>query len=215
VTEPPPVPAAIAGGILAAHRAGDGLLQSIVEVARATFGAQACSIMVHEPDTQELEWVAVAGEGHGELEGRRVSAATGLAGWVRASAEPIVVDDVTRDPRFAREVAESTGYVPKGIMIAPLLGADENATGVINVLDRTPRPGATLSELELLGRFATQATLAVDVMRTARELDAALAGADPELAALARLAGVLYAGSGQRRKAATALLRALGDLLEG
>ena len=43
-----------------------------------------------------------------------------------------------QDPRFATDVAEGTGYVPSGLMAAPLLH-EERALGVLEVLDR---PGA-------------------------------------------------------------------------
>ena len=54
----------------------------------------------------------------------------GSRSWSRTS---------TQDPRFAADFARSTGYVPKGIMTAPILGED-GPIGVISVLDR-PAPG--------------------------------------------------------------------------
>ena len=52
---------------------------------------------------------AVAGQGEGELIGKRLSSSTGIAGWVAVTRQPLVVEDVGGDPRFAREAAESTG----------------------------------------------------------------------------------------------------------
>src|SRR5207244_2507073 len=76
-----------------------------------------------------------AGEGSEELIGRRFSSSTGVAGWVLVTRQPLVIDELEQDPRFAREAAESTGYVPKGLMAVPLLHA-ERALGVLEVLDR-------------------------------------------------------------------------------
>ena len=44
------------------------------------------------------------------------------------SQTPLVIDELQNDPRFAVDVAEQTGYVPKGLMAVPLLH-DERALG--------------------------------------------------------------------------------------
>ena len=70
------------------------LLQSIVEVERQVYAAAASSVFTVSPDTGELVFAAVAGEGEEGLVGTRFPAGTGIAGWVVASCEPIIVDDV-------------------------------------------------------------------------------------------------------------------------
>ena len=64
--------------------------------------------------------------------------------------QPLVIEDVTEDPRFAKDVAEETGYVPKGLMAVPLLH-EEQALGVLEVLDRPQRAQFSLVEMDLLG----------------------------------------------------------------
>ena len=61
------------------------------------------------------------GEGEESLLGMRFPADHGIAGWVLATRTPLVIEDVRKDPRFATDVAEGTGYVPSGLMAAPLL----------------------------------------------------------------------------------------------
>ena len=78
-----------------------------------------------------------------------------------------MIDDVGADPRFSREVAESTGYVPRGLMAAPLV-RDERVLGVLSVLDRPADERFTAAEMELLGRFASQAAIALDIVESAR-----------------------------------------------
>jgi GAF domain-containing protein len=137
---------------------GRAELQSIVEAARASFGARASSILRLDEETDELVFAAVAGEGADSLVGRRIPSSTGIAGWVLVTREPLVVDDLARDPRFGREAAESTGYVPRGIMAVPLLRG-ERPLGVLEVLDRPERDDA--ADTDLLGLFARQAAIAL------------------------------------------------------
>src|SRR5262249_30689017 len=102
----------------------------------------------------------------------------------------------------------STGYVPKSMMAVPLL-AEERALGVLNVLDRPEESRVRLSEVDLLGLFANQAAIALDLLQRARLARAALAG-EGRLAPLARLAARL---EGDAHEAAFDLLRALERLL--
>ncbi len=204
--------AAVAAGVLAAEDDFARLLRSVVEVARAIFGAKASSIMLLDEETDELVFAAVAGESEQGLVGTRLASSTGIAGWVLSSQTPLVLEDVSSDPRFARDVAERTGYVPKGIMAVPLL-ADERSLGVLQVLDRPQRSRFSLQEMELLGLFASQAAIALDLLASARRARAALA-ADPGAEVVARLAGALERLEGPRRAAGLALLEQLTLVLD-
>lgn len=177
---------AVAAGALGAEQSYAQLLQSIVEVARAIFHAKASSIFLLDEEADELVFEAVAGEGSESLVGRRFPSSTGIAGFVLVSRQPLVIEDVLTDPRFSRETAESTGFVPKGLMAVPLLH-DERALGVLEVLDRPSDARFTLAEMQLLGLFANQAAIALDLLRRARRAQGALAG-QGELAVLARIA---------------------------
>ena len=199
--------AAAAAGVLAAEEASGSLLQSIVEVARAIFSARASSIFLLDEDADELVFAAVAGEGQDELVGRRLPSGTGIAGWVLVTRQPLVLEDVSGDPRFARDAAESTGYVPRGLMAVPLLHG-ERALGVLQVLDRESAR-FSLAEIELLGLFAAQAAIALDLLARAERARALLEGRG-NAAAVARVAALADARDDD---AAAQLLAAIERLL--
>src|SRR5215218_7106338 len=178
---------AVAAGVLAAEEGHRELLQSIVEVARAIFSARASSIFLLDVDADELVFEAVAGEGSSDLIGRRLPSSTGIAGWVLVTRQPLVLEDVERDPRFAKNVAERTGYVPKRLMSVPLLH-EERALGVLQVLDRDEELAFSLAEMELLGLFASQAAVALDLLQRARTARSVLESDAADVAVVARLA---------------------------
>jgi len=188
------------------------LLGAIVEVARSIFGAKASSILLLDEEAEELVFAAVVGEGEETLVGMRFPAGTGIAGWVLATRTPLVIEDVDKDPRFASDVAEDTGYVPSGLMAAPLL-FDERALGVLEVLDRPERSLFSLQEMELLGLFANQAAIAVDLLLRARAAERILDGGEGELSVVARLAASVNALEDRRRVAGLELLRNLAETL--
>jgi GAF domain-containing protein len=203
--------AAVAAGVLPAEDEFALLLRSIVVVARAIFGARGSSIFLYEPETDELVFAALAGDDEQGLVGKRMPSSTGIAGWVLSSRTPLVLEDVQQDPRFARDVAEGTGFVPKGLMAVPLLH-DETVLGVLQVLDRPERAAFSLREMELLGLFANQASIAVALLVAARRARAALTGGG-ETASVAALASAVDALEGERRDAGIALVEALARVL--
>jgi GAF domain-containing protein len=164
--------------------------------------------------------------------GIRLPIGRGIAGWVAQSGQPIAVSDLSRDTRFARDVAESTSYVPTALLAVPI-ESDERLLGVLSVLDRDEaRPGAG-RDLEVAALFASQAALAVQASSAfadaGRVVLAALAEAaasntllsdslaaapasprDPDLREFAALLGEFYrAGPAER----TLAVRVLRDVL--
>jgi GAF domain-containing protein len=213
MTEKSELEAAVAAGVVGSEESHRALLNAIVEVARSIFGARASSILLLDEEAEELVFEAVVGEGEDELLGMRFPAGKGIAGWVLATRTPLVIEDVRTDPRFASDVAEGTGYVPSGLMAAPLLH-DEDALGVLEVLDRPERSLFSLQEMELLGLFANQASIAVDLLQRARRAERVLAGAEGELSVVARLAATIDKLEVDRREAGLRLLSELARTLE-
>ena len=212
MTNQPDLRAAVAAGVVGSEASHRALLNAIVEVARSIFGAKASSILLLDEATEELVFEAVVGEGEDTLLGTRFPAGTGIAGWVLATRTPLVIEDVHNDPRWSRDVAEGTGYVPKGLMAAPLLHED-GALGVLSVLDRPEQSLFSLQEMELLGLFANQAAIAVDLLLKAREAERLLGEGGGEVEVVARLATAVNALEDEQREAGFELLKHLARTL--
>lgn len=170
--------AALAAFLAAARRSGIGrrlqgdaetrLLQSIVDATVRLFDAEAASIALYERDPDRLEFRVAAGEqGAGAL-GLSVPPTQGIVGFVYSTGQPLALSDVAADPRFNRDAAEQTGYVPRSIAAAPLV--DEAGTvGVLQVLDKRGSPTFSLRDMELLAVFAEQATAAISAAKVGRD----------------------------------------------
>jgi GAF domain-containing protein len=114
--------------------------------------------------------------------GMRFPSHQGIAGWVVMTGEPIAVSDVRRDPRWAKDFARATGYVPQSIMAVPLLVGEE-VEGVLEVLDKAAGASFGLDDMELLGLFARPAAIAVEQTRLVTDVARLLV---EELGTLAR-----------------------------
>jgi signal transduction protein with GAF and PtsI domain len=128
-------------------------LNRAVASVRSLFGAAACSVGLTDAAGTDLEFVAADGEGAEQIIGVRLPVSRGIAGWAAMSGQPIAVRDVVADPRFARDVAESTHYVPTSLLAAPIFDTDGEVVGVLSVLDPTVDATADWT-LAVLGTLA-------------------------------------------------------------
>jgi GAF domain-containing protein len=200
-------------------------LQAIADAAKDLFSAGACSLALVDEDGENLVYRVASGAGSDEIVGQSLPVGRGLAGWVVSSGMPMSLDDVASDPRFRRDIAERTGYVPKTLLAMPM-ETERAVVGVITVLDRKVPADAEAAqrEMRLLGLFARQAALSLEgaqVFRSAgRLLLSALAdGAeDGDLVAALDRARSTGARDSRRLAQLAALLARLGradaELLE-
>jgi GAF domain-containing protein len=144
------------------------LLQSIVEATASLFDAEASSIALFETDPDRLEFRVAAGAHGAGAVGLQVKPTEGIAGFVFSTGQALALTDVASDPRFDKEAAERTGYVPRSVAAVPLLD-DEGSVGVLQVLDKRGSPSFSLRDMELLAIFARQATTAITATRIQRD----------------------------------------------
>jgi GAF domain-containing protein len=215
----------------------DELLRSLTETARRLFGAAACSLALLSEDESELIYTVASGQGADDVTGMRIPASQGIAGWVVQSGQPIAVSDVASDPRFAREQAEQTGYIPQAILAVPV-ETPARLLGVISLLDRDPRRPGAEQDMALLSLFADQAALALasverfslmgrvllgalaeaaggdDLADALRQAADGLPAADADLAELAGTFAALARHGAAERRLALAVLRDVADYVE-
>ena len=173
---------------------GDDLLQSIVTAAAQIFGAAAASIALIEEGTGEMVFRVAYGAGQDEIIGMRFPINQGISGYVAMTGQPIAISNVLEDPRFNKDFAASTGYVPDSMLVTPLL-LEDRVIGVMSVLDKINASSFGMQDMELLGVFAQQAAIAINqsqkvdllgqaVLKELRELAANTPGDFSELNAL-------------------------------
>ena len=162
-----------ASGHAVLPRSSDALLQSIVAAAARIFGAGAASIALIDEKKGTLDFKVAVGPGNTDVVGMSIPRDKGIAGYVAMTGQPIAVSNVEQDARFAQDFARSTGYMPRSILATPLL-SNERVIGVMEVLDKIQAASFGLQDMELLGMFAHQAALAIDISQQFDRLGEAL-----------------------------------------
>ena len=147
------------------------LLNDIFMKALKLMNAPDGSLMLLDDENDELVFVLVRGSLAANLEGYRIPAGEGIAGWVVQNAAAALVRDVRRDPRFSNTVDEQFTFHTQSIVAAPLVG-DRKVYGLIEALNKPgdePFGDTDLALLGLLCRFAGEAL--ADIERFSPEED--------------------------------------------
>jgi signal transduction histidine kinase len=141
------------------------ILASAVQV----MGASAGSLLLLDQRTDELVFEVIEGGGGVALEGARMPADKGIAGWVATNREPLIVDDVNRDDRHYRDIAQDYDFSTTSILCVPLI-AKGQVIGVLQVLNKEPGKYFTPEDQEILTTFAAQSAVAIENARLYQSL---------------------------------------------
>ncbi len=132
----------------------DILLEQILWVVQESFGFAATSILLLDPDKNEL-YVKASWGYQSNVEAMRIAVGKGITGWVASSGQPLIVPNVNHDPRYI-----PTDLDIRSEMAVPLVVGGK----IIGVLDIGSREVNRFSERDLwfLSSLAAQASLAID-----------------------------------------------------
>lgn len=140
------------------------LLDEIMHRGQETMGAEACSVLLKDEERQELFFEIAKGEAGAALERVRIRMDQGIAGWIATNGKPLIINDVSQDPRFFGQVDQEVKFVTRSILGVPLL-ARGKTIGVIEVLNKRDGTDFTNDDLDLLTALAADAAVSIDNAR--------------------------------------------------
>jgi phosphoserine phosphatase RsbU/P len=151
---------------IGAEQDTDRLLALNADMARDLSGADRCSIWLLDHAKKEL-WTKVA---HGANNEIRVPEGAGLVGACIQSAEPLVVNDTSTDPRFFGKVDTGSGYQTRSVLVLPLRGASGKVIGALQMLNKPM--GFSQADIEMLGLAASYAASTLETQALRKEAEA-------------------------------------------
>jgi putative nucleotidyltransferase with HDIG domain len=131
----------------------DALLRKIGTAAQQLTGTAASSIMLLDDDKQSLFFKAAGGEKGALVTKLRVRLGEGIAGWVAQNREPLVIQDVTKDPRFTGRIDKTSGFETRSILCVPMILNGE-LIGVVEVLNKSDGSAFTDEDTVILTGLA-------------------------------------------------------------
>jgi adenylate cyclase len=135
----------------------DEILASLVAMTAGALRAERATLFLDDPATHELYSRSMTEHGPREI---RMRNDRGIAGKVFHTGEGMVVNDAYAHPDFNPEVDETTGYVTRQILCAPIRTGRGELIGVAQVLNRVDGDFEG-GDLQLLEAMTSQAALAL------------------------------------------------------
>ena len=140
----------------------DVLLNRIVKAAAEISESEAASILLYEESHKQLFFQASTNLDSPMMGGLRVPMDS-IAGWIITHKRPLIIADVSQDPRFFGGVAKATNFQSKSILGVPLITKNKTV-GVLEALNKFEGT-FTDEDQEMLMVLGAQAAVAIENTR--------------------------------------------------
>lgn len=118
------------------------------------------SLLLVDAEADALVFEVAQGAGAERLAGQTIGLGEGIAGWVVARGEPLLVEDVRKDPRFSSRFDAATLFTTRSILAAPLRFGGKSL-GVIELVKGPSEPSFRDEDLRTLTTIADYAAIAL------------------------------------------------------
>ncbi|MBW1721713.1 MAG: sigma 54-interacting transcriptional regulator [Deltaproteobacteria bacterium] len=145
----------------------DRLLELIIDTATRMMEAKASSLLLLDPKSKKLYFKVAIGERKDEIRQYELDVGQGIAGFVAEKGESLLIPDVTKEPRWYKEISESIGFQTRSIACVPLKINGE-IIGVFEIIDKEDGSSLKQEDMQLLNVFADLAAMAIG---NARKID--------------------------------------------
>jgi diguanylate cyclase (GGDEF)-like protein len=140
------------------------ILQTIMEKISDFLQPDTWSLLMIDENTQELYFEIAIGAGANKLKDIRLKVGDGIAGWVAAKGEPVLVEDVRKDERFNSRIDELTQVETRSVVCVPIKGR-EKVLGVIELINCLGRESFRPEDIPILKNLADYAAIALENAR--------------------------------------------------
>jgi signal transduction histidine kinase len=144
------------------------LLRIIIDVATELTDTEVASILLLDPKSGELYFVA-ASEGSNP-ESVLVPLEGSIAGWIVRHNQPLILDDVQSDGRHYTGVDNTTQFTTRTMLGVPLV-TKERVIGALEAINKRGNATYTEQDVALLQALASQAAVAIENVRLFQQSD--------------------------------------------
>jgi diguanylate cyclase (GGDEF)-like protein len=147
----------------------DQVLRTIMEKIDEFLRPDNWSLLLLDENTNELYFELAVGKASQALKDVRVKLGQGIAGWVAANGEAVVVPDTSKDTRFFGKVDEKTKMETQSIVAVPVKFRD-TCLGVIELINCIGPDGFDARDLKLLEALSDFAAIALENARHVKRI---------------------------------------------
>ena len=157
-------------------------LQDLTLAASELTDSEAGSVLKFDVSTTSLRFVAVPWSQRLPMKDIVVPLDESVAGWVFGNDEPLIVQDVKKDPRHFKAVDQATNFTTTSLLAVPIK-IQGNTIGVLEVVNKAENAHYTEDDINILEMLALHAGMAL----WNANLEASMQGTRDEIANLDRM----------------------------
>ena len=135
------------------------LLNVVMEKINELLHPKNWSLLLIDEETDEMRFEIAVGPGAEKIRDLRLKVGEGVAGWVAMEKKPLLVPDVSKDPRFFKKADEISSFKTHSIICVPLISRGR-CLGVIELLNSVGSFGE--EDLLLLTTLADYTAIAIE-----------------------------------------------------
>ncbi|MDO8281932.1 MAG: sensor domain-containing diguanylate cyclase [Thermodesulfovibrionia bacterium] len=131
-----------------------------IEAATKLLDAEAGSLLLLDPETGELFFEVALGEKGDRMKSIRLAKGLGVAGWVAENDEPVIINDLSADPRFYKGADKESGFQTRNMVCVPVR-SKERIIGVLQAINKKEGIFET-DDMSMLYALANQVAVAIE-----------------------------------------------------
>ncbi len=145
------------------------VLQKIMQTIADYFRPDNWSLLLLDEKTNELYFEIVVGEVSHRIKDIRIKLGEGIAGWVALHGEPLLVSDVTKEPRFLQKIDRISDFETESVIAVPMK-IQNKVLGVIEIISTSEPLSLSKGDLDILATVADYAAIAMENSRNYRRV---------------------------------------------
>lgn len=137
------------------------LLLIIIDSAKELVNSEGASLLLLDEETGELMFDIVVSEKGEIIRGKRIKIGEGIAGYVAAAGEGLIVNDVRSDQRFCSDIDVMSGFRTRSLVATPVRNRGK-LIGVLEAANANSPAGFTDNDLYTLQYLADAASVSIN-----------------------------------------------------
>lgn len=144
------------------------ILGQLLEKITGMLDSEVGSFMIIQEETQELSIGAAKGLSDEVIQRTRVRFGKGISGWVAKTGKPLLIHDIEKDEKFARE--NNSKYYTASLLSVPVR-IGKKVIAVINVNNKTTKEPFTEYDLSILTLLTDEISIAIESLGLQKRLE--------------------------------------------
>ncbi|GAM11273.1 putative protein [Geobacter sp. OR-1] len=139
----------------------DEILEVIMAQVSSLLKPKAWSLLLVDQPSGDLVFEIAVSPTEVNLKGTRLERGVGIAGWVAEHGDPLLIPDVSADPRFCDAIDRAASFVTRSVICIPVKSR-ERTLGVVELVNSLDEGSFNQADLKILTTIADFAAIAIE-----------------------------------------------------